>query len=124
MEPTSSPHMPFSSHRTVAAISLFTIGLLMLATAASGANPGPHVGSLLVPTAAADPTVEPEMAAPASSKVSPSALARPWSMTARKGAEAIAAGNGNLRGRRPQGEFRRRQPHGGRQTAERGSPRD
>ena len=82
MEPTSSPHMPFSRHRTMAAISLSAIGLLMLATAASGA------------TAAADPTVEPAMAAPASSKVSPSALARPWSMTARKGAEAIAAGNG------------------------------
>lgn len=82
MEPTSSPHMPFSRHRTLAAISLSAIGLLMLATGASGA------------TAAADPTVEPAMAAPASSKVSPSALARPWSMTARKGAEAIAAGNG------------------------------
>ncbi len=123
MEPTSSPHMPFSSHRTVAAISLFTIGLLMLATAASGANPGPHVGRLLVPTAAADPTVEPEMAAPASSKVSPSALARPWSMTARKGAEAIAAGNGVFVAVGHRGN-RRRQPHGGRQTAERGSPRD
>ena len=53
-----------------------------------------HVGSLLGQTTAADPTVEPEMTAPASSKVSPSALAETWSMTALEGAEAIAAGNG------------------------------
>ena len=52
------------------------------------------VSSLLVPTTAADPTVEPETAAPPSSEVSPSALAEPWSMTALEGAEAIAAGNG------------------------------
>ena len=157
MEPTSSPHMPSSPHRTVAAISLSTIGLLMLATAASGASPGPgsgdvaaspcwadtpsvvgsiehptgvmpsptskrygndvafvrtsgtndslyaplapfacsrHVSSLLVPTTPAGPTVELAMAAPASIKVSPSALAGPWSMTALEGAEGIAAGNG------------------------------
>jgi len=94
MEPTSSSHKPCSPHRTVAAISLSTIGLLMLAAGASGASPGLHVGGLLVPNAAAVPTVEAEMAAPASSEVSPSARAQPWSMTARKGAEAIAAGNG------------------------------
>jgi hypothetical protein len=96
MEPNSSRHMPFSPHRKVTAITLSTIGLLLLATAASGASPELHVGGLLVPTAAADPAVEAEMAAPASSKVSSSALAQPWSMTTRKGAEAIAAGHGTF----------------------------